>query len=270
MTETIKSSAPCPVYVVSLPDAIERRAGIKRQLDSLGVAFEFVDAVRGSALTKEQRAQMVGPESETIALIDRPMTDGEIGCSLSHQHIYEKVLKEGHQYAMVLEDDALLLPGFADALKAAIGQDIDILLFGYSKWGKEEVAKAWLFDPVVETGQLASGHIYGLRTRLSSHGTVAYLVSAKASQKLRMNYPVITVADDYPTFSRYVQVTHLRPLAVMEDNQHVSTIRGDFRRNRHGLSIRQTITYTLRGLWRHALVFMMVLGGAAKRKGKSL
>lgn len=248
---------PCPIFVVSLPGADQRRAGIAAQLQALGLSFEFIDGVRGSALSAEERAAQVGPLAKMQEHIGRGMGDGEIGCALSHQRIYERVLVEGHDYAMVLEDDALLLPGFREALEAAVKEELDLLIFGYSKLVHEEVGHAWLFDPVLSLGRLSSGHVYGLRPKQSHHGTVAYLVSRPACERLRVNFPVVTVADDYPFFARYLRVWHLRPLVVMEDTAHVSTIRGDFRRNRHGLSVRQRITRSLRGVWRHLIVLWM-------------
>lgn len=267
MNETIGSTAPCPVFVISLPEAVERRAGIKKQLDALGIAFEFVDAVRGSALTKEQRAQMVGPESEMVKHIDRVLTDGEIGCALSHQRVYDRVIQERFESAFVLEDDALLLPGFLDALCAAAAlPDMDLLIFGYPKLSQEDVECVGLYDPVMPLGKLGDKHYYGIRPRESHLGMVGYLISFRGCKKMKINSPLITVADDHLLFSKIANIWHLRPFAVMEDTVHVSTIRGDFRRNRFGLSVRQRISRSMRGFWRHGLVFLMRLGVKAKKK----
>lgn len=251
------AAQPCPVFVISLPGEDQRRAGISAQLQALGLDFEFVDGVRGSALSAAERSAQVGPAAEMRRHIDREMTDGEIGCALSHQKVYDKVLAEGHDYAFVLEDDARLLPGFREALTEAVRVDLDLLIFGYPKLNDEDVRMAWLFDPVLSLGHLGKTHVYGLRPRQSHLGMVGYLVSRHGCQQLKQNFPLVTVADDHLFFSRIMRVWHLRPFAVMEDTAHVSTIRGDFRRNRHGLSPRQRINRSLRGLWRHLLVWWM-------------
>lgn len=256
---TLPAGQACPIYVVSLPDAHERRAGIRQQLDAQGLAFEFVDAVRGSALSAEERAEKVGPVAEMKARINRGLSDGEIGCALSHQNIYEKVLNEGHACAMVLEDDALLLPGFREAMLAAAWLDLDILIFCYAKPVAGDISWVGWYDPVLARGRLASGHVYGPRPQLGHHGTVGYLVSRRACEHLRMNFPVVTVADDYPFFAKALRVWHLRPPVVVEDSRYVSSIRNEPAHKPQGLSLRRRLSYALRGLWRHLLVLGMKL-----------
>jgi len=41
---------------------------------------------------------------------------GEIGCFLSHLQIYEKIIKEGHPWTLILEDDAQFCQGFKEKL----------------------------------------------------------------------------------------------------------------------------------------------------------
>ncbi|MDI1302414.1 MAG: glycosyltransferase family 25 protein [bacterium] len=256
------SSGKIPIYVVSLPGTDARRAGMAAQLAALGLEFDFVDAIRGSALSAADRAGKLAPAENIRANIGgRDMTDGEIGCALSHQMAYDRILASGQERAFVLEDDARLLPGFLQALQATHEiADLDVLIFGYPKLADEEVRLAWLYDPVMVVGRLSSGHVYGLRPRQGHMGMVGYLVSRGGCEKLKRNFPLQTVADDHPFFVNHgARVWHLRPFAVMEDTGHVSTIRGDFRQNRHGLSVRKHLSRLLRGLWRHVQVMIMAM-----------
>lgn len=252
-----------PIYVISLPGTDARRAGMAAQLSALGLEFEFVDAVRGSALSAAERAGKLGPAENIRGNIGgRDMTDGEIGCALSHQMAYDKILAAEQERAFVLEDDARLLPGFLQALQATHEiADLDLLIFGYPKLADEEIGLAWLYDPILVLGHLSSGHTYGLRPRQGHMGMVGYLVSRAGCEKLKMNFPLQTVADDHPFFVNKAQarVWHLRPFAVMEDTDHVSTIRGDFRANRHGLSVRKHLSRLLRGAWRFIQIMQMRL-----------
>lgn len=262
-TSTTTASGKIPVYVISLPGTDERRAGMAAQLTGLGLEFEFVDAVRGSVLSVADRADKLAPVATIRANIGgRDMTDGEIGCALSHQMVYDKIIAAHQERAFVLEDDARLLPGFLQALQATQEiADLDLLIFGYPKLSDEEVRLAWLYDPVMAVGRLSSGHVYGLRPRQGHMGMVGYLVSRAGCEKLKKNFPLRTVADDHPFFVNKAgaRVWHLRPFAVMEDTDHVSTIRGDFRENRHGLSVRKHMSRLLRGAWRHMQIMLMRL-----------
>lgn len=266
----VRSDKKIPIYVVSLPGTDARRDGMTAQLAALGLEFEFVDAIRGSALSAAEREGIVGPVENIRANIGgRDMTDGEIGCALSHQIAYDKILAAEHERAFVLEDDARLLPGFLQALQSTHEiADLDLLIFGYPKLADEEAGLAWLYDPIMVLGYLSSGHTYGLRPRQGHMGMVGYLVSRGGCKKLKMNFPLQTVADDHPFFvnKAKARVWHLRPFAVMEDTDHVSTIRGDFRANRNGLSVRKHLSRLLRGLWRRGQILIMTMRYVHARK----
>lgn len=241
-----------PIYVISMADSHERRAGIARQLDALGLPFTFFDGVRGSALSAEDKARILGPRELTHELIERDMTDNEIGCALSHVGVYRRMVECQQSHALVLEDDALLLPGFMDVLQAMSSEDYDLVLLGYPKLSEEDVRMAWLYDPVRVLKRLSTGHVYGERPHESCKGTVSYLLSLDAAKQLvQANMPLVTVADDYHYFKRVIRIWHLRPFVVTEDARYVSTIRGNFREGRHGLSVRKRFSRTLRGLARH-------------------
>lgn len=249
-----------PIYVISMADSHERRAGIARQLDALGLPFQFFDAIRGSALSAEEKQRILGPSDITHELIERDMSDNEIGCALSHLGVCERFIADGHAMALVLEDDAQLLPGFAEALRAVQRIDHDLMILGYPKLAPEDIQNVGLYDPIYVEGRLASGHTYGARPHQSCMGMVGYFMTRRAAQAiLSCNRPLVTVADDHRYFARFMRVWHLRPFAVAEDTGHVSTIRGDYRKNRHGLSARQRFSRTVRGLARHVRVLIWQL-----------
>lgn len=259
-----------PIYVISMADSHERRAGIARQLDALGLPFRFFDAVRGSALSAEDKQRILGPREITHELIERDMTDNEIGCALSHLGVCERLVAEGQDMALVMEDDARLLPGFADAVSAVKSLDYDLIILGYPKLAPEDIRHVGLYDPIYTEGHLASGHAYGARPHQSCMGMVGYFITRRGAQAiLSCNRPLVTVADDHRYFTRFMRVWHLRPFVVAEDTGHVSTIRGDYRKNRHGLSARQRFSRTLRGLARHVRVLVWQLSRLLSQRSAS-
>lgn len=235
-----------------MPDCVDRRAGIAAQLQALGLSFEFVDAIRGSTLSAEQRAAVLAPAASVQTHLGRALLDSEIGCVLSHQKAYALLQASGAEQALILEDDALLLPGFADAIAAAETLDIDMLILGYPKLSPQEVRLAWLFDPIKPLAALGRLHHYGLTPRNGNLGTVGYVISRAASVQLHaLNFPVRTVADDHPYYAQHLRLVHLRPYAVTEDLVYESTIRGGFRKNRFGLSTKQIVGRVVKGIIRH-------------------
>lgn len=112
------------IIVISLPDAIDRRIRIKEQLDSLGLEFEFLDAIRGTTAMydepcylKQWRQKYWGTD----------LTIGEIGCYKSHQLACQRAV-ELNQAVLVLEDDLLIKPDLKEFLMC-IDDNINNLKF---------------------------------------------------------------------------------------------------------------------------------------------
>ncbi len=91
-----------PIYVISLPDQLKRRDSIKNLFKKLNLKFEFIDAVKGAELNAGVFYQ------KNLNSYRRPLSPGEMGCSISHQIAYEKLVNSIHKYAIILEDDVIL------------------------------------------------------------------------------------------------------------------------------------------------------------------
>ncbi|MCK6418819.1 MAG: glycosyltransferase family 25 protein, partial [Alphaproteobacteria bacterium] len=101
-----------PITVISLPHETQRRARIKNQLDRLGLSFSFFDAINGQDLP----ADMPLPynEARRLRIFGRGLTQGEIGCLLSHKAVLEVIARSTTPCTLVLEDDVVIdagLPG---------------------------------------------------------------------------------------------------------------------------------------------------------------
>lgn len=90
------------IFVINLPDDAKRKASIQHQANDLGLTVEFVEAVNGKELSKNDINRL------STGFENNGMTLGELGCSLSHIKIYEKIVSEDIGLALVLEDDAKL------------------------------------------------------------------------------------------------------------------------------------------------------------------
>lgn len=90
------------IFVINLPKDTERKASIEGQLNALGLEAEFIEAIYGKVLKKEE-VEKLCPRFN-----DMGMSIGELGCSLSHLAVYEKIVSENIEAALILEDDATL------------------------------------------------------------------------------------------------------------------------------------------------------------------
>lgn len=112
------------VFIVNLDRSKERWEGISSQLDGLGVAYERFSAVDGSKL--DDYTEHFGLKRFKV-LSGHDLVPGEAGCSRSHVGIWEKVVAEGLDYAVVLEDDIIIKPAFVPFLEGAGYEGFDYL-----------------------------------------------------------------------------------------------------------------------------------------------
>lgn len=116
-----------PVYVINLERSVERWSSIAGQLAAHGIDAQRIDAVDGRLIAAEAL-----PAVATQAAI-RMLPRGVIGCALSHRRFWETLVERGHEHAVVLEDDAVLEPGFAEAVEQCLSElppDWDVCLLG--------------------------------------------------------------------------------------------------------------------------------------------
>ena len=161
-----------PIYIINLKRNPERRLYMQRQMDTLGLQYEFVyvDDINKyeleSAAHRARIAQSLGIDEALIenkyaaivdyaeAKKDKNWKNAELGTLavvLSHIKIYDLMVKNGIDWACILEDDAKLLPTFSEVLKIALKLEWDILLLAhcpnkFSEILKKRIKRIRIFD----------------------------------------------------------------------------------------------------------------------------
>ena len=127
---------------------------MERQLDMLGLEYEFVDAIDKyeleSKVYRMRIAQQLDIEESTLEnkyakIIYRTKIQegknwesaglGQLAITLSHIKVYDLMVKSGIDWACILEDDARLLPTFLEVLKITPKLEWDILLLANNSVG---------------------------------------------------------------------------------------------------------------------------------------
>lgn len=198
-------------FLVNLDKNQERLKFMDGQLQRLGIAYERCPAIYGASLTAEQKRSAY--RSFRARLVrGTPLSDGEIGCALSHCTIYRRMVTENIVAALVLEDDIVISDEFPAVLAEAIaGLNKDkgqvIIFSGYG---------------VPHDNRPKHGIV---RTNMA-HCTDAYLITLPAAKRiLAANTPVITVADAWIRWSRLfgIELYHAFPTTVRQDNDRFGT-----------------------------------------------
>ncbi len=112
------------------------------------------------------------------------MSNGEIGCCMSHLRLWQKMVDEDIETCLVVEDDASkIIPGFhmivSDLVKK-LPEDWDVLLLGFL-----------LFR---DKGQKVSDEFYKIKEFVLTH---CYLINKKGAQKFLQGLPIDSPIDTF-------------------------------------------------------------------------
>lgn len=233
-----------PIFVISLKEATERRATIKKTLDDLGLKFEFFDAIDGRQynVLKESIYQ----PNKRLLFFGKHLIGGEIGCLLSHKAIYQKISDENIKQALIFEDDIIINNGFLESLKELMKQPLPFDMIRFLSSPKLERLK---LRPVyrLNAGYTVTRHT---GTPGGAHATLATLKSAKLLLKHldKTCYPIDTLMGR--SWQTHINWYTLRSGLVAQNQNMESTIGNEIRLTRHkDLSIMQRIIYPFTRAW---------------------
>ena len=157
-------------------------------LSSLGLEFEFFDAVDGTSGSIELLPWESFSPWTTLLMRNLPLQLPEAGCFLSHLRLWQEERDKGTKYLLVLEDDAVLnanLPAILSAWRGLADQ-IDLLRIYACYCGESKTSSSSPEASLVNCGYLPGTRYLVLEQNrlLNIPGTVAYLVNARAIKTL--------------------------------------------------------------------------------------
>ena len=124
----MRSAAPM-LFLVNLDDAAQRRASMQAQLEALGLGYRRV-GVDFRTTSREGVRRWVEQHLPGFEFEQRSLSCAEIGCWASHLLAWRALAEATHADACtVLEDDVVLQPRFADAIRALSAQPVFDLVF---------------------------------------------------------------------------------------------------------------------------------------------
>ena len=124
------------IYVINLPDRHDRRQHITKVLN--GFDYEIFDAIDGRKFNMPDVYGVEVFNKWVDPLINRNITRGEIGTTLSHLFLWKKIAESG-QPAIVLEDDNIIVRNFDTESIANKLKDLDLLYLNYKEMVPGEV-----------------------------------------------------------------------------------------------------------------------------------
>lgn len=161
------------LYYINLDRDTARRDDMEQQAREQGVVLHRIPGVFGAALTPEDISAY--DDKRRRKLSTASLGPGEHGCLLSHVKFFKTFLESDAKYAVILEDDAIILPGFVNKLRYIIEHTSG---WGYVKLYSEPTR---MYETDINPE--------GAMVKLAFHkklpwGTVGYMLTRSAAQKL--------------------------------------------------------------------------------------
>jgi len=175
------------IFVISMRDALERRAAFTDRAKNRGVRWSFFDGCTNLA------PGLSYDEAEATLRWGRALTSGEVGCYSSHFSLWNQLLEDDADQYLILEDDVIVDWKFIERLVEVDfhGTGIDYLRLHCLWPGGIRVLKYGYF----ENKQL-------IQLRERAYGTQGYLLTRKGARRLaqycrRIARPIDSQLDRY-------------------------------------------------------------------------
>ncbi len=208
---------PIPCYVINLRSETGRRDRMKEILAAQGVSPTFFEAVDGRKMARAELDAHV--DAPLLAREYGALSNGEIGCALSHLAIYRDIVARNHRAAVILEDDVCVADDFGRLLNSGFEGR-----FGQALSSRDpemlqltKVARGYRFT----AKPLAPGRT-AMRPASSVWLASGYMINLAGAKSLSEHlHPLWTVADQWSRFQEkgLIRLWASSPAIVWESEQ---------------------------------------------------
>jgi glycosyl transferase family 25 len=226
-----------PVFVITLPQAIQRQTQVKERLQSLNIPFEFVEGVDGRLLSEEELRKVFDKKKSydyykwyrnRIGSASVELSRGEIGCVLARRKIFQKIIDENIDKAVVLEDDVLVTEDFLPIMEKVLNS------IKHSSLEKNIIIKldetlSNNYGIYIKLKNILNRFLRPIQIRIDKKLAIVktpmnfggaqgyYIDNAAARTMLSLNYPVF-ISDEWNYFARFITVRALNKVIAPVKN----------------------------------------------------
>jgi hypothetical protein len=190
----------------------ERNLELYTSLETLKARYEIQDAVVGKNLTKSEIDSLVNLRSCDARLGYR-ISNNLIGSGLSHREIYKKAFAANLNWALILEEDAIISDLNSvelDEIMSMCGDKPTIIqLFSRA---------ARLMDmKTIRNIKNSKRIIFDFKPRIAGCGAPGYLINRPAIE-LALSKDKLAGAPDWPEWAQKVQMKGIYPWMITESD----------------------------------------------------
>lgn len=162
-------SGSLPVFYINRDRDVARLDSIRTYLSAAGLAAERVTAVEGLAVPDQFRDYFF-----TGGTLHSKLKPGEVGCYASHLLVMSRIVERDLDYALVLEDDAVVRPDICETIA-------NVLSAVPEGWDLVHICKD--SNRAVKTIAVLDGNRRLIRYSRVPETTTGYLISRSGAKK---------------------------------------------------------------------------------------
>ncbi|MGO9292280.1 MAG: glycosyltransferase family 25 protein [Streptosporangiaceae bacterium] len=206
-------------YVINLDRSLDRRAHITAELKKTGLDYEIITAVDGSNLDLHDPTTV-----DPSFLTNIVYPPGTAGTALSHLSAYRKIIADGLDEALVLEDD-VMLPADLGSLADAVADQLAGAEVALLSVDSPDPCKMSLEGSI----HLSYSRLLALPLDICQpRSAAAYIITREACERMiKCVLPVRVQADTWWFFYREGVLDRVRcvvPIPVLKNPKFTSTI----------------------------------------------
>ena len=188
------------IFVINLKQAVDRKRHMEKQLKKLNLSYEIIEAVNGRALDDQALVECSNFDFYQQHPTWETRGKGLIGCALSHQSIYKKIVAQKIPRAIILEDDIQMTKNmrllFMRINKLTNIDKNELILFDAMSNGEKVQLSAFNRRKIAENFSL----LYPINFNNLWHSS-AYSISYESAAAFLKCYPKVErVADAWGAF----------------------------------------------------------------------
>ncbi len=175
------------IFIINLKKDTDRRKYIESHLQENNLDYEIIDAVYGKDLTPEE-LETITDLKLSQKKMGKTISLNEIGCSLSHQKVYKKIINDNLDGAIILEDDIVLSSNFSEIINSISKNKYLLKDNCWVGFGKAYID---IKDKIFNINEY-----FAIHSSPRTKGAFAYYIDKVAAQNLiTYNKKIIYVAD---------------------------------------------------------------------------
>jgi len=217
-----------PIFVINLKQDTHKKKHMQEMAEQYGFEFSFIEAIYGKELAQDNVDEICRHE-ESLKAINRKLFRGEVGVALSQMSIYQKMLDENIQDAIIFEDDVIINENLFEVINAIdkFPQDWEIVLLGYHRHFISNKFNRLSF----RNRKKVSENFKIVRFTDVMDGAFGYIINQEGAKKMlkTLKKGIEKPVDCYTGNSKYINLYGLHPTCVSVD----ITIGSSINKERH-------------------------------------